>query len=69
MLAFSITMPENVAALEHGFGELERRTRTRSVVPVVGGAAASSGLAKRIGARYIGADLAKAVPALRLIAR
>ena len=69
VLAFSITMPENVAALEHGFGELERRTRTRSVVPVVGGAAASSGLAKRIGARYIGADLAKAVPALRLIAR
>jgi hypothetical protein len=32
---------------------------------VIGGAAASARLAKRIGAAYVGSDLATAVPALR----
>jgi methanogenic corrinoid protein MtbC1/transposase-like protein len=63
MLALSVTMAENVEPLERGFGELGRVTRTRSVV--IGGAAASAGLAKKLGARYVGGDLAKAVPALR----
>ncbi len=63
MLALSVTMAENVEPLERGFGELGRVTRTRSVV--IGGASASAGLAKRLGARYVGDDLAKAVPALR----
>ena len=63
LLALSVTMAENVDPLERGFGELGRVTRTRSVV--IGGAAASAGLAKKVGARYVGGDLAKAVPALR----
>jgi methanogenic corrinoid protein MtbC1/transposase-like protein len=66
VLAFSVTMPESVAALER---EFEAVTGTRGVTTVVGGASASAGLAKRLRARYIGDDLAKAVPALRVGAR
>jgi MerR family transcriptional regulator, light-induced transcriptional regulator len=71
VLAFSVTMPANVAALEREFGGLDGDTRTRGVgvVPVVGGASASARLAKRLGARYVGEDLANAVPALRTPAR
>jgi methanogenic corrinoid protein MtbC1 len=61
MLALSVTMPDNVAPLERGFSNLEGL----SAATVIGGAAASAGLAKKVGARYLGAELAKAVPALR----
>ena len=63
MLALSVTMRENIDPLERGFRVLKDVTRTRSVV--IGGRAASAGLAKNVGARYVGGDLAKAVPTLR----
>jgi methanogenic corrinoid protein MtbC1 len=63
MLAFSVTMPENIDPLERGFRAMERVTGTRSVV--IGGRAASARLAKNVGARYVGGDLATAVPTLR----
>jgi MerR family transcriptional regulator, light-induced transcriptional regulator len=66
VLAFSATMPESGQALER---EFELVTRTRSMATVVGGASASAGLAKRLHARYVGDDLAKAVPALRAAAK
>ena len=64
VLAFSVTMPENGEALVREFGALLPAAKP-SVATVIGGAAASAGLAKRIGAAYVGSDLAKAVPALR----
>jgi methanogenic corrinoid protein MtbC1 len=64
VLAFSVTMPENGEALVREFGELLPAEKP-GVATVIGGAAASAGLAKRIGAVYVGSDLAKAVPALR----
>ena len=64
VLAFSVTMPENLEALVREFGELDRAARPRSAT-VVGGASASAGLAKRLHARYVGDDLTKAVSALR----
>jgi MerR family transcriptional regulator, light-induced transcriptional regulator len=66
VLAFSVTMAENVEALEREFESVTGRTRVETVV---GGAASSAGLAKRLGARYVGDDLAKAVPALRRTAK
>jgi len=62
MLAFSVTMPENIDPLERGFGTLGGLALPATVV---GGRAASAGLAKNVGARYVGGDLAKAVPTLR----
>jgi MerR family transcriptional regulator, light-induced transcriptional regulator len=65
IVALSVTMPENVKALERGFAELPPNSAPQTVV---GGAAASEALARRIGARYVGADLARAVPMLRAAA-
>lgn len=65
VLALSVTMPESVEALEREFGELDRNG---TPMTVVGGASASAGLARRIGVRYVGEDLTKAVPALRTAA-
>jgi MerR family transcriptional regulator, light-induced transcriptional regulator len=62
VLAISVTMPAGVEALEPEFSDVRHGDRPATIV---GGAAASAGLAKRIGARYVGNDLAKAVPALR----
>jgi MerR family transcriptional regulator, light-induced transcriptional regulator len=64
VLAVSVTMPENGEALVREFGALVPAAKP-SVATVIGGAAASAGLAKRVGAVYVGSDLAKAVPALR----
>lgn len=69
LLAFSVTMPKNVEALEREFRELDLVTRTRSVAIVLGGASASAALAKRLGARYLGSDVARAVPAVRAATR
>jgi methanogenic corrinoid protein MtbC1 len=62
VVAVSVTMPENVEALERGFAELQAGG---APLTVVGGAAASEALARRIGWRYVGDDLTRAVPALR----
>jgi MerR family transcriptional regulator, light-induced transcriptional regulator len=62
VLAISVTMPAGAEALERELVDARREDRPATIV---GGAAASAGLAKRIGARYVGNDLAKAVPALR----
>ena len=66
VVAFSITMPENVVALERDFAAVGPLDGTTAIV---GGASASAGLATRIGARYVGDDIAEAVPALRAAAR
>jgi methanogenic corrinoid protein MtbC1/transposase-like protein len=66
VVAFSVTMPENVVALEREFTEVGPVDGTAAIV---GGASASAGLATRIGARYVGDDIADAVPALRAAAR
>lgn len=62
ILAVSVTMTESAERLEHAFGELGSGDLPATVV---GGAAASADVAKRLGARYVGDDLANAVPALR----
>jgi methanogenic corrinoid protein MtbC1/transposase-like protein len=64
-LAFSVTMPDNVDALEQQFRELEPVGGADGMATLVGGASASAAVAKRLGARYLGDDLAEAVPALR----
>jgi MerR family transcriptional regulator, light-induced transcriptional regulator len=66
VVAFSVTMPENVMALEREFSAVARDGAPDTVV---GGSSASAALATRIGARYVGDDLADAVPALRAAAR
>jgi methanogenic corrinoid protein MtbC1 len=66
VVAFSVTMPENVTTLEHEFSAVARDGAPDTVV---GGSSASAALARRIGARYVGDDLADAVPALRAAAR
>jgi methanogenic corrinoid protein MtbC1/transposase-like protein len=63
VLAFSATMTDNMETLVREFGALP--AGAGSVATVIGGAAASARLAKRIGAAYVGSDLATAVPALR----
>lgn len=65
VVAFSVTMPENLEALEHGFAGLPAGGAPQTVV---GGAMASEALARRIGSRYVGDDLTRAVPALRAAA-
>lgn len=62
LLAYSVTMRENLDALERAFSGL---SRANTPATVIGGAAASAGLAKRLGTRYIGNDLAKTIPVLR----
>ena len=64
VVAFSVTMPENAQALEQGFAALPAARAPQSAV---GGAAASEVLARRIGARYVGDDLTRAVAALRAV--
>jgi methanogenic corrinoid protein MtbC1 len=62
VVAFSVTMPDNVERLESEFAQLgDERAQTM----VVGGASASAALATRLRARYLGNDLAKAVPGFR----
>jgi len=63
LLAFSVTMREHAKALAASF-QAVRRTRALPAT-VIGGASASSMLAKAVGARYFGSDLAAVVPALR----
>jgi MerR family transcriptional regulator, light-induced transcriptional regulator len=63
LLAFSVTMREHAKALAASF-QAVRRTRALPAT-VIGGASASSRLAKAVGARYFGSDLAAVVPALR----
>jgi MerR family transcriptional regulator, light-induced transcriptional regulator len=63
VLAFSITILDHAEELEHGFARLDRRAARPATV--IGGAAASAGLARRVGAQYLGRDLAQSVPALR----
>jgi methanogenic corrinoid protein MtbC1/transposase-like protein len=63
LLAFSVTMREHAKALAASFQAL-RPTR-RLPATVIGGASASGRLAKAVGARYLGSDLAAVVPALR----
>jgi MerR family transcriptional regulator, light-induced transcriptional regulator len=65
VIAFSVTMPENVEALEREFAELPANGKPQTVV---GGASASAGLAQRLGARYVGDDVADAVRAIRAVA-
>jgi methanogenic corrinoid protein MtbC1 len=66
VVAFSVTMPQNVKTLEREFVGLRGDGAHETLV---GGASASEALAKRIGARYVGGDLADAVPAFRAAAR
>jgi methanogenic corrinoid protein MtbC1 len=61
IVVFSVTMAENMDALEREFRELEHAVPTT----VVGGASVSAAVAKRLGARYLGDDLTKAVPRFR----
>ena len=63
LLAFSVTMREHAQALASSFQAVGRRHDAPAIV--IGGASASSKLATTVGARYIGAELAAAVPALR----
>jgi len=63
LLAYSVTMREHAKALAASFQAL-RRTR-RLPATVIGGASASGKLAKAVGARYLGSDLAAVVPTLR----
>ena len=65
VVAFSVTMPENVETLEREFAEL---SVDGAPPTVVGGASASERVARRIGARYVGGDITEAVPALRAAA-
>ena len=65
VVAFSVTMPQN-EVLEREFVGLRGDGAHETLV---GGASASEALAKRIGARYVGGDLADAVPAFRAAAR
>jgi methanogenic corrinoid protein MtbC1/transposase-like protein len=62
LLALSVTMREHVEALERAFSSLGRAAAPATVI---GGAAASAGLSKRLGARYIDGDLVTTIPALR----
>ena len=66
LLGFSVTMDDHVEVFERDFGGVRAH---HPPTTVIGGAAASPGLAKKLGARYIGDDLGKAVPALREVAR
>jgi MerR family transcriptional regulator, light-induced transcriptional regulator len=61
LLALSVTMPEHVVGLENGF----RAVGDGAPETVIGGMSASAGMARALGARYVGNDLARAVPALR----
>jgi MerR family transcriptional regulator, light-induced transcriptional regulator len=62
LLAFSVTMCDHVEAFAGAFDALASDDLPATVI---GGASASDALAERIGARYMGDDLATAVPALR----